>query len=146
MRFEPRTWKYRIERSTAEPKSRGGAGGYSVPPLENKGLSYKWKPKKRGHEKTPLRGKRPQNIEILELPSFLGISPPSRGSPSPPPRKQATRPREGTFPRSSLADLDGGAGYFAGDTEGYYVGEAYHHCRATAGDPVAVGRLNRTRT
>ena len=52
---------------------------------------------------------------------------------------QATRPREGTFRRSPLAELDGGASSFDGHTKGCRVEESWNR-RAAARGRVALGR------
>ena len=57
---------------------------------------------------------------------------------------QTTRPREGTVRRLPLAELDGGARSFAGDTEGCCVGRACRGCAAARG-LVALGRAGAAR-
>ena len=68
----------------------------------------------RGHEKkVPGTEMPPENMETrlyTGIPSFAG--------------DRASRPREGTFPRSPLIELDRGAPSFAGHTEGCRVGRA----------------------
>lgn len=59
----------------------------------------------------------------------------------PNPGHLTTRPREGTSPRSPLAELDGGTPSFVGDTEGFRVGEA-GLASASVGGPVAIGRAS----
>ena len=68
---------------------------------------------------------------MMETTAFPGI-PPFPGN-------RESRPREGTFPRPPLAEFDGCAPSFAGNTEDYCVEQAWRG-RAAAGGPVAVGR------
>lgn len=58
---------------------------------------------------------------------------------SSPPEDQATRPHEGAFRRSPLAELDGPPRYFARNTDVCWAGVVWH-CRTAAGSPVVLGR------
>ena len=72
----------------------------------------------------------------METPPFLGSYPH--------PGDRATRPREGTFRRPPLAELDGGSRLLAGNTEGCRVGRAWHR-RAFAESLVVLRRASAPR-
>ena len=95
--------------------------------------SIQMKTQKRGLKKNPGRE---MPLKMMEAPPFGGV--PSFSL------DRASRPRECTLPRPSLAEFDGGAPSFAGATEGCRVGRAWRD-REAAGGPVAVGRAGASR-
>ena len=72
--------------------------------------------------------------------TFVFLTPPFPGI-RPHPRERASRAREGTFARPPLAEMDGGARPFAGDTEGWCEWEAWRGRAATGGPMAGVARL-----
>ena len=110
------------QRNTGDTKKITGGENTIYHPRNKKRLPYK------GKAKTVARKQNPGDVNASEKVGNLRL-----------PGDQTTRPREGTVRRLPLAELDGGARSFAGDTEGCCVGRACRGCAAARG-PVALGR------